>query len=51
MTTLTCINCPIGCQLTVTEGRAGRNLRIEGNLCKRGITYAQAELTVTPPAP
>ena len=44
MTALTCINCPIGCQLTVTKDDQG-NLQIEGNLCKRGVAYAQAELT------
>lgn len=44
MTTLTCINCPIGCLLRVDTDEQG-NLRIEGNLCKRGIAYAQAELT------
>lgn len=44
MTTLTCINCPLGCQITVTTDAQGEQ-HFEGNGCKRGIAYAQAELT------
>lgn len=44
MKTLTCINCPIGCQLKVYADEHG-NQRVEGNLCQRGVAYAQAELT------
>lgn len=44
MKTLTCINCPIGCQLKVCADEHG-NRRVEGNLCQRGVAYAQAELT------
>ncbi len=44
MSTLTCINCPLGCQLTVSKDAQGE-LHIEGYTCKRGLQYAQAELT------
>lgn len=44
MKTLTCINCPIGCQLIVSTDEHG-SLHVQGNLCKRGVAYAQAELT------
>jgi len=39
-----CITCPMGCNLTVT--REGTTvLRTEGNTCKQGLTFAEAELT------
>ena len=41
---LICINCPMGCHLEIIETEKGGWL-IEGNQCKRGITYAQKELT------
>ena len=31
---LTCINCPLGCQLTVTID--GANVNVTGNTCPRG---------------
>lgn len=40
---LTCIVCPMGCHLTVEH--EGDNFKVEGNTCKRGIKYAQEELT------
>lgn len=41
---LICINCPLGCMLTVTmEG--DRVVSVSGNTCKRGEAYAQKELT------
>jgi CxxC motif-containing protein len=41
---LTCINCPLGCQLKVTmEGK--EVVSVEGNTCKRGDTYARKEVT------
>lgn len=41
---LTCINCPLGCALTVeTEG--DRVIRVSGNTCKRGEIYARKEVT------
>lgn len=43
-THLTCINCPSGCALTVTVDEHNNILNIEGNQCKRGIAYAQAEI-------
>jgi len=42
-TNLVCIVCPIGCRLTVT-GTPG-NFEVSGNKCKRGIAYANDELT------
>ncbi len=39
---MTCINCPIGCALTVgVEGDEA--VEITGNQCARGIAYAKAE--------
>jgi CxxC motif-containing protein len=39
-----CITCPMGCNLTVThEGMTV--LRTEGNTCKQGLSFAEAELT------
>ena len=38
-----CINCPMGCLLTVT-GEPG-SLRIEGYTCPRGLSYAESEVT------
>ena len=39
---LTCISCPIGCQLAVTLDN-GTVAAVTGNLCPRGVTYAKAE--------
>lgn len=41
---LTCINCPLGCSLSV-DMENGEILRVEGNNCKRGDIYARKELT------
>ena len=41
---LTCINCPLGCPLTV-EMEGGQVVRISGNTCKRGEVYARKEVT------
>lgn len=41
---LICINCPMGCMLTVTM-EEGAIISIEGNTCRRGETYAGKELT------
>lgn len=38
-----CITCPMGCRLTVTHEGA-TVLNTEGNVCKRGSEFAQAEL-------
>lgn len=41
---LTCINCPMGCLLTVTlDGDTITD--ISGNTCPRGKTYAEKEVT------
>lgn len=42
---LTCISCPIGCQLTVELDDDGNILNIEGNSCPRGPIYAKNEVT------
>ncbi len=39
---LICIACPVGCHLEIFPED---NYRVEGNQCKRGITYGQKELT------
>lgn len=41
---LTCINCPMGCPLTV-ELEGDEVLSVSGNTCKRGDTYARKEVT------
>jgi CxxC motif-containing protein len=42
--TLTCIGCPMGCQVTV-EMDGGEILSVTGNTCKRGDIYARKEVT------
>ncbi|MGC9363675.1 MAG: DUF1667 domain-containing protein [Fidelibacterota bacterium] len=43
---LICTACPIGCRLTVYRDEKSENgFRVEGNSCKRGISYAIAEMT------
>ena len=42
---LTCIVCPRGCQMKVTLSDDGAPLGVEGNSCKRGVTYANDECT------
>ncbi len=39
---LICINCPLGCPLTVRI--EGENIEVSGNTCNRGIDYAQKEV-------
>lgn len=41
---LICINCPMGCMLTVGMEN-GEVVSIKGNTCKRGETYARKEVT------
>lgn len=41
---LICINCPLGCALTVTM-KEKEIVSVEGNTCKRGEVYARKELT------
>jgi CxxC motif-containing protein len=40
---LICIVCPVGCRLKAT--RTANELKVEGNICKKGIDYAHEELT------
>ena len=40
---LTCIRCPIGCQLTVDVD--GENVSVTGNSCPRGAEYGKKEVT------
>ncbi|NLV86168.1 MAG: DUF1667 domain-containing protein [Clostridiales bacterium] len=42
--TLTCISCPLGCQVTA-EINKGEIVSVTGNTCKRGDVYARKELT------
>lgn len=44
ITNLTCINCPSGCYLAVTLDDSKQITQIEGNLCNRGLSYAQTEI-------
>ena len=39
---ITCINCPVGCRLTV-ELEDGKVVSVTGNTCPRGATYAKQE--------
>lgn len=41
---LICINCPLGCALTVTM-EDGKVTQVFGNTCPRGDTYARKEMT------
>ena len=41
---ITCINCPVGCRLTV-ELENGEVKSVTGNTCRRGETYAKQECT------
>jgi len=45
MQDLTCIVCPIGCDLEVKENSSPNDLSVTGNKCPRGETYAIEELT------
>ena len=40
--TITCINCPMGCRMTVTI-EDGQVTSVTGNTCKRGERYAHQE--------
>lgn len=41
---LTCINCPMGCSLTV-EMNGDEVVSVSGNTCSRGDAYARKEVT------
>jgi len=40
---LICIACPMGCDLEVTHSPE-KIIDVQGNTCKRGITYAETEI-------
>ncbi len=42
---ITCINCPMGCRMTVRLNDAGEVTGVTGNNCKRGDPYARQEVT------
>jgi CxxC motif-containing protein len=42
--TMICITCPMGCSLEVTH-EGSTVLNVEGNTCKRGLSYVERELT------
>lgn len=41
---MTCVACPLGCQLTVTLD-GDTVVSVSGNTCKRGDAYARTEIT------
>ena len=41
--TMTCITCPMGCEMTV-EFEGKEFISVSGNACKRGIKYASDEI-------
>ena len=43
--TVTCINCPVGCRMTVSLSSSGDVLSVSGNTCPRGASYARQECT------
>lgn len=42
---MTCVACPIGCLLEVVLDDENTVVSVAGNSCKRGITYAESEVT------
>jgi CxxC motif-containing protein len=40
---MTCIECPVGCQLEVDE-EGGRLISLTGNKCEKGEVYARQEI-------
>lgn len=41
---LTCICCPVGCELTVSQ-KEGGTVTVTGNRCPRGAAYGEKEVT------
>jgi len=39
----TCISCPLGCHLELTESQGSDLPEVTGNLCQRGIDFAREE--------
>ena len=44
--TVTCINCPVGCRMSVTMSDRGEFVSVTGNTCPRGAAYAKQECTL-----
>ncbi len=44
--TITCINCPVGCRMSVTLDDQGEVVSVTGNTCPRGLKYAKQECTL-----
>lgn len=44
MREMICINCPLGCHLTVDDSNLD-DIKVTGNTCPRGIVYAKNEIT------
>ena len=44
--TITCINCPVGCRMTVLLAEDGHVSSVSGNTCPRGEKYAVQECTL-----
>ena len=44
MRELICINCPLGCHLSVDDNDLS-NIKVTGNTCPRGKSYAEKEVT------
>jgi len=42
---ITCINCPVGCRMTVSLSEDGGFVSVTGNTCPRGALYAKQECT------
>ncbi|WP_343207906.1 DUF1667 domain-containing protein [Anaerolentibacter hominis] len=42
---LTCINCPLGCELEVELDDSGQVISVRGNTCRRGEEYARKEVS------
>lgn len=42
---ITCINCPLGCRMTVKLTPEGAFESVSGNTCKKGAIYAEQECT------
>lgn len=43
---ITCINCPVGCRMSVTLSDSGEFVSVSGNTCPRGASYARQECTL-----
>ena len=39
-----CVSCPLGCGLSVSLDDSGEVVKVEGNTCPRGESYARSEV-------